>query len=156
MTSGSPAASDVAPEFFGGAAPLPWLLRRANQRYRAAIRERLAECGFNGLPQPGYWALMILGRGGTDASQLIREMGVSKQAVSKLVDALATMGFVDRMPNRADRRRSELRLSAKGRRAADVIGEAVRTTEEAFVNELGAKQFTDLVQMLAQVTRQAD
>jgi DNA-binding MarR family transcriptional regulator len=98
---------------------------------------------------------MVLARGGTDASELISEMGVSKQAVSKLVDALVTMGFVERKPNRADRRRSDLRLSAKGRRAADVIGDAVRTTEEAFVNELGFERFADLVQMLVQVNRTA-
>jgi len=155
MTSRETPASDVVPALFGGPAPLPWLLRRTNQRYRAAIRDRLAECGFDELPQPGYWALMVLARGGTDASELISEMGVSKQAVSKLVDALVTMGFVERKPNRADRRRSDLRLSAKGRRAAEVIGDAVRTTEEAFVNELGFERFADLVQMLVQVNRTA-
>jgi DNA-binding MarR family transcriptional regulator len=148
--------SGVSSELFGGPAPLPWLLRRTNQRYRASIRDRMAERGFDELPQPGYWALMVLARGGTDASHLISEMGISKQAVSKLVDALVKMGFVDRMPNGADRRRSDLRLSAKGRQAADVIGEAVRTTEETFVNELGVKRFGDLVQMLTQVTRRGD
>ena len=136
--------------------PLPWLLRRTSQRYRTAIRDCLAERGFEELPQPGYWALMILSRGGTDASQLITQMGVSKQAVSKLVDALVTLGFVDRKPNAADRRRTDLRLSAKGRQAADVIGEAVRTTEETLVSELGATRFEDLVQMLTQLTQRMD
>ena len=116
----------------------------------------MGERGFDELPQPGYWALMILSRGRTDASQLIAEMGVSKQAVSKLVDALVTLGFVDRRPNTSDRRRTDLRLSAKGRQAADVIGEAVRTTEETLVGELGAKRYEDLVQMLTQLTQRAD
>ncbi len=156
MTNEGAATSDVGPVLFGGPAPLPWLLRRTSQRYRASIRARLAECGFDELPQPGYWALMLLARGGVDASHLISEMGISKQAVSKLVDALVKMGFVDRKPNGADRRRSDLRLSAKGRRAADVIGDAVRTTEETFRNELGAKRFEDLVKMLTQLTRRAD
>ncbi len=137
----------------GRRAPLPWLLRRANQRYRAAIKERLAECGYEQLPQPGYWALMILASGGTDASRLIGEMGISKQAVSKLVDLLVTEGFVDRRPNDADRRRTDLLLSAKGRRAADVIGDAVRATEDTFVRELGPERFADLVEILAQLTR---
>jgi DNA-binding MarR family transcriptional regulator len=156
MTNKGAATSEVGPGLFGGPAPLPWLLRRTSQRYRASIRERLAERGFDELPQPGYWALMVLARGGTDASHLIREMGISKQGVSKLVDALVKLGFVDREPNGADRRRTDLRLSAKGRQAADVIGGAVRTTEETFVNELGVKRFEDLVQMLTEVTRRAD
>ncbi len=92
---------------------------------------------------------MILARGGTDAGQLMSEMGVSKQAVSKLVDALVAGGFVDRKPNDADRRRTDLRLSANGRRAARVIAAAVQTTEDRFISELGAERFADLVQMLA-------
>ncbi len=138
------------------AALLPWLLRRTNQRYRAAIRHRLAERGFEELPQPGYWALMILAAGGTDASQLIREMGISKQAVSKLVDALVTGGLVDRRPNETDRRRTDLLLTARGRHAADVVADAVRQAEEAVTRELGAERFADLVQMLEQLTRPPD
>ena len=156
MVTSQPSSSVVGREPLIRPVPLPWLLRRTNQRYRTAIRDCLAERGFDELPQPGYWALMILSRGGTDASQLIAEMGVSKQAVSKLVDALVTLGFVDRKPNTSDRRRTDLRLSAKGRRAADVIGEAVRTTEETLVSELGAKRYEDLVQILTQLTQQAD
>ena len=80
-------------------------------------------------------------------------MGISKQAVSKLVDVLVTEGFVDRKPNDADRRRTDLLLSAKGRRAADVIGDAVQATEDTFVRELGPERFADLVEMLAQLAQ---
>jgi len=156
MTSQPISSSVVGREPLIGPVPLPWLLRRTSQRYRTAIRGCLAERGFDELPQPGYWALMILSRGGTEASQLIIQMGISKQAVSKLVDALVTLGFVDRKPNTADRRRTDLRLSTKGRQAADVIGEALRTTEETLVRELGAKRFEDLVQMLTQLTKEVD
>lgn len=122
-----------------------------NQRYRATIRDRLAECGFEELPQPGYWALMALARGGTEAGQLMTEMGVSKQAVSKLVDVLVTSGFVTRKPNRVDRRRTDLLLTAKGRKAAGVIEDAARATEEGFVAELGTDRFENVVKMLAQL-----
>ncbi len=151
MTSGYPEPPDVEREPSGTPAPLPWLLRRTNQRYRAAIRDHLAERGFDALPQPGYWALMILARGGTDAGQLMSDMGVSKQAVSKLVDTLVAGGFVDRKPNDADRRRTDLALSAKGRRAARVIALAVQATEDRFISELGTERFADMVQMLAQL-----
>ena len=140
----------------GPAALLPWLLRRTNQRYRAAIRDRLVLSGLADLPQPGYWALMILARDGKDARQLISEMGISKQAVSKLVDALVTGGFVDRRPNHTDRRRTDLLLSARGRQTADVIAAAVRDTEEAFTRELGAERFADLVQLLETLARRHD
>lgn len=129
------------------------MLRRVNQRYRVASRARLAESGLGDLPQPGYWALMVLARGGTEASRLMDEMGVSKQAVSKLVDILVAGGFVDRRPNDDDRRRSDLLLTARGRKAVGVIEDAARSIEEAIVAEIGAESFADLVRMLAQLAR---
>ena len=148
----SPGPSDGHERELGQVA-LPWLLRRTSQRYRIAIGERLSDRGLDELPQPGFWALMILSRGGSDAGQLIVEMGISKQAVSKLVDALVTLGFVDRTPNAADRRRTDLELSAKGRKAADLIGDAVRTMDETVARELGAERLDDLVQMLTELSQ---
>ncbi len=153
MTNQASPAPAVGREPLIGHVQLPWLLRRTSQRYRTAISACLSERGFDELPQPGYWALMILSRGGSDAGQLITEMGVSKQAVSRLVDTLVTLGFVDRMPNAVDRRRSDLRLSAKGRQAADLIGEAVRTMDATLATELGPERLDDLVRMLTQLTQ---
>ena len=128
--------------------PLPWLLRRVNQRYRAAVALRLRKAGFGDLPQPGYWALSALAGGAGDASRLVSEMGASKQAVSKLVDALVDAGYVDRKANEADRRRTELHLTARGRKAVGVIEKAVRATEERFATELGTESLAGLVRML--------
>lgn len=111
----------------------------------------MAESGLAELPQPGYWALMVLAGGGTEAGQLVDEMGVGKQAVSKLVDVLVTSGLVIRKPNHTDRRRKDLLLSAKGRRAASIIEDAARATEASLIAELGADRFASLVQMLTQL-----
>ena len=134
---------------------VPWLLRRTNQRYRAAVRARLYEQGLTRLPQSGYWALTVLGTGGTDARHLMGELGVSKQAVSKLVDALVRDGYVERRPHPTDRRRTDLVLSASGRRAADAITDAVRATDTAFARELGAERFAELVDLLTALAQGA-
>ncbi|MDA8343697.1 MAG: MarR family winged helix-turn-helix transcriptional regulator [Actinomycetota bacterium] len=146
---------EVSPGPTGPPALVPWLLRRTNQRYRAAVRERLEERGLTGLPQPGYWALTVLAAGGTDARHLVDELGVSKQAVSKLVDTLVTGGYVERRPNPTDRRRTVLVLTTSGHRAADAIADAVRATDAAFARELGAGQFAELVELLATLARGA-
>lgn len=130
---------------------VPWLLRRLNQRYRDATGTRLAGAGFQDLPQRGYWALMALAAGATDASQLVSEMRITKQAVSKLVDVLVASGFVDRRTNPIDRRRTELTLTTKGGRAVAVIEQAVRATEEELVGKVGATPFGEFVRMLAQL-----
>jgi DNA-binding MarR family transcriptional regulator len=130
---------------------MPWLLRRVNQHYRSAIRAKLTEGGLGDLPQPGYWALTALARGVPDASHLMIEMGVTKQAVSKLLDTLVTAGYVDRKSNEADRRRSDLLLTTKGRKAVSIIESAVRTTERGFIAEVGAESFGQLRQALDQL-----
>lgn len=154
MITNSGGGSGGSQEAIRAPALLPWLLRRVNQRYRTTIRERLAESGFEELPQPAYWALMVLARGGTEAGHLMAEMGVSKQAVSKLVDTLVTSRYATRKPNRADRRRMDLLLTAKGRKAASVIEEAALATEDTFVSQLGTHRFADLVRLLAQLASQ--
>jgi DNA-binding MarR family transcriptional regulator len=136
--------------------PLPWLLRRVNQRYRAAMGDKLREAGIEDVPQLGYWALMALSRGANDASQLVGEMGATKQAVSRLLDTLAVAGFVDRNANLADRRRTDLRLTSRGRDAVRIIESAARDTERAFVVELGAQSYAQLVRTLEQLARKEE
>jgi DNA-binding MarR family transcriptional regulator len=144
-TRGQDPSGDAAP------LPLPWLLRRVNQRYRSEIAERLAAAGLGDLPQPGTWALMAIARGEGEPNQLVARMGVSKQAVSKLVDRLVASDFIERTPNRTDRRRTDLTLTTTGRRAVRVMTAAVSATEQAIVTELGAESFADLTRMLAQL-----
>lgn len=131
----------------------PWVLRRVNRRYRAAVAERLAEAHLGGMPRPAYWVLMALATGSRDATQLVEAMGVTKQAVSKVVEPLVTHGFVRRQPNVADRRRTDLVLTAKGTRAVGVIRSAVRSAELAFVAEVGEAAWQTTVATLATLAR---
>ena len=128
---------------------MPWLLRRVNQRYRDATAARMGAAGFGDLPQRGYWALTALAGGAGDAGQLVSQMGVTKQAVSKLVDILVASGYIDRATDPVDRRRTALHLTAKGAKAVAVIGQALRATEQEFATELGAASLEKLTQMLA-------
>lgn len=127
----------------------PWLLRRVNQRYRVAIADRLSAAGFADLPQPGVWALMAIAGGAGEPGRLSARMGVSKQAVSKLVDRLVAADYVERRPNPADRRRTDLALGARGRRAVRVVAAEVRATERQMAAELGVESFELLRRLLA-------
>lgn len=142
-----------APSERRAATPLPWLLRRVNRRYRAATIARLEAAGFGDLPRAGYWALAALAGGPGEAGQLMADLGISKQAVSKLVDALVTTGFVDRTPNPADRRRSDLTLTTRGAAAVAVVEAATRDTDAGFVAELGPRSFAELGLLLERLAR---
>ncbi|HVC13870.1 MAG TPA: MarR family transcriptional regulator [Acidimicrobiales bacterium] len=130
-----------------------WLLRRVNARYGTAVAAALEDAGLGGLPRPGYWLLMALAAGATDASGLVGAMGVTKQAISKVVDTLAAEGYVARRPNETDRRRTDLVLTATGDRTVEVIRASLRATERTFVAEVGAEAWDTTVATLAVLAR---
>ena len=66
--------------------------------------------------------------------RLAELLGVSRQAASKVADEMAARGYLLRGPDRADRRRTRLRLSAKGRR----VRERAAAESEAIEAELRA------------------
>jgi DNA-binding MarR family transcriptional regulator len=145
-------SDDMAPHTLA----TPWLLRRVNQRYRAAMAASLRQAGLGDLPQPGYWALGALSAGAVDASELVVEMGVSKQAISKLVDSLVELGFVVRLSNAADRRRTNLVLTDRGRDAVTVIEVAISSTEVQLAAELGTSDLEPLRSILARLNAHRD
>lgn len=128
---------------------VPWLLRRLNQQYRDATAGELVEAGFGDIPQRGYWALMALAAGAGDAGEVVNQMGVTKQAVSKIVDILVASDYIDRRTDPFDRRRTPLALTVKGRKAVAVIERAVRATEQAFVADVGTASFDRFTRTLA-------
>lgn len=54
--------------------------------------------------------------------RLAELLGVSRQAASKVSDEMVRRGYLLRARDRADRRRTRLRLSAKGRRVRERAG----------------------------------
>jgi DNA-binding MarR family transcriptional regulator len=112
---------------------LPALLRAARGAYGHAVRTRLA-ADFDDLPRNGPYVLGGMANHGGTAAQLIRELGVSKQAASQLIDTLVLRGYLVREVNPDDRRRMDINLTERGRAAAD----AVRTGVLSVDTELAA------------------
>jgi len=112
------------------------LLKRAERRHRlttadyarlAAFRAQLrqflhfseAAAAQAGLTTQHYQAMLILRAGAEGASvtinHLARELLIKHNSAVGLVDRLAREGLVVREASKADRRKVELRLSARGR-----------------------------------------
>lgn len=127
---------------------VPWFLHRVSRRYRAAVLAGLRAATLGSLPQSGAWVLVALASGRHDASELVEAIGVAKQAVSKAVDELVAEGLVQRSPNPADRRRTDLSLTGKGRRAVETLRAAVQAAERSFVAQVGEAAWTTTVETL--------
>jgi DNA-binding MarR family transcriptional regulator len=78
------------------------------------------------------------------ASQLIRELGVSKQAASQLVDTLVVRGYLTRQLDASDRRRIALELTGRGRAAAVAVRDGVDAVDAALAERLSPEELRGL------------
>jgi DNA-binding MarR family transcriptional regulator len=96
----------------------PALLRAARATYGAAIRAALVADGFDDVPRNGIYVIGALARAGAPLSQIIKDLGVSKQSAGALIDALVLRGYLERAVDPEDRRRLTVSLTERGRAAA--------------------------------------
>lgn len=110
--------SDTRP-FFEEIA-LPVLLRHGRNTYGTAMRQALAEAGYDDIPGNGLYVIggLALDRSDIPLGQLIKELRLSKQAAGQLVDTLVTRGYLERAPDKEDRRKLTVTLTERGRAAA--------------------------------------
>ena len=118
----------------------PALLRGARDTYRDAIRKSLAEGGFDDVPRNGAYVLGATVNLGIPSGDVVKELGVSKQAASQLVDLLVVRGYLDRAPDEEDRRRVTLKPTERGRAAAAAVRVAVDSVDAKLAKELSAAE----------------
>jgi DNA-binding MarR family transcriptional regulator len=117
---------------------LPVLLAEARKAYGDAIRAALADAGFDDVPKAGARVLGGIARYGGHVRDVAAAIGVSKQAASKLLDALVIRGYVERAWDEEDRRRMVLTLTDRGRAAAAEIAAAVAGVDSDLEQRIGA------------------
>jgi DNA-binding MarR family transcriptional regulator len=101
--------------------PFPTLLNAAHRTYVAAMQAALSVAGFDDMPRTGYRIAAALAREAASLQDLADRLAVSKQATSRLVEVLVQRGYCERAPDVADRRKTQLVLTARGRDAAAEI-----------------------------------
>lgn len=97
---------------------IPGLLRGARQAYGTVIRQAYADAGFEDIPRNGAFVLARVYDGSSELSGLTRALGISKQAVSQLIDTMVMRGYLERTPDPDDRRRMVLTLTPRGEDAS--------------------------------------
>jgi DNA-binding MarR family transcriptional regulator len=124
---------------------VPALLRAARGAYGDAVRARLAAAGFDDLPQNGPYILGGMANRDGSAGDLVRELGISKQAASQLIDALVLRGYLERAVDPADRRRLTIALTDRGRAAAAAVRAGVEEVDEALAGRLSPAELHGLL-----------
>jgi DNA-binding MarR family transcriptional regulator len=104
---------------------LPVLLAEGRKTYALAIRRAFAAEGFDDIPKLGPRLLGGMYRFGGQPTDIAGDLGISKQAASKMVDVLVVRGYLDREVDPDDRRRMLLSLTERGETAARATSSAI-------------------------------
>ena len=117
----------------------------AHYIHRESMERLLSEARFKGisLSHEGYISRLI--ERDYSPGELSEVLGVSKQACSKAIGDLQTMGLIERRPNPQDARSSVLSLSPQGHEMVAIAIGASRDIEERFKARVGAEDFEKLV-----------
>ena len=134
------------------AVPIPALLRAARGAYGNAIRARLAAADYDDMPRNGPYVLGGLAANVATAGELIRQLGVTKQAASQLIDTLVVRGYLARRAHPDDRRRMLIELTDRGRAAAGVVGRRSTRSTPSWPQLLTPVELAGLVAGLVALT----
>lgn len=107
---------------------IPALLRASRGAYGHAVRHRLA-ADFEDLPSNGPYVLGGMANHGTSAGDLIRQLGVSRQAASQLIDTLVIRGYLERRVDPDDGHRMLVELTERGCAAAAAVQAGVAAVD---------------------------
>ena len=135
---------------------IPGLLRRARKAYGNLVSQAFADAGFDDVPRNGAYVLARVYDDSSAPADLVRELGISKQAVSQLIDTMVMRGYLARTPDTEDRRRMVLTLTPRGEAAATASWQAASEADEELASRLSADGVAALRAGLVTLCRMAD
>jgi DNA-binding MarR family transcriptional regulator len=137
------------------AVPLARLFAMAYRLLVDGLHERLAQRGWTDVRPAFGFVLLALRAGPASLRDLPGVLGTSKQAVSKLVDAMVAAGYVERAADPGDARAKRVQLSGRGRTLLAEVEDVWRELEADWSHTLGAAGLTGLREGLETVLRAA-
>jgi DNA-binding MarR family transcriptional regulator len=135
--------------------PLARLLAMAYRQLVDDLHRELAARGWSDVRPAFGFLLLALREGPVSLRELVATLGTSKQAVSKLADAMVAAGLVERVADPRDARAKDLRLTARGRALLADVEEIYGELETGWAETLGAEAVESLRRDLDAVVRAA-
>jgi DNA-binding MarR family transcriptional regulator len=80
-----------------------------------------------------------MARADAPLSEIVAQLGTSKQTAGQLVDSLVTRGYLSREVDPQDRRRLVVSLTERGQEAATIIRSAIQRIDTALVAKVGSE-----------------
>ena len=96
-----------------------------------------------------FYPLLLIDAGnGITQQELARELSCDKVQVVRIIDYLSSNGYVDRIPNKTDKRKYELSVTDKAAKVIPDIKKAFDELSAITLNGLTTKQKNELYSLL--------
>lgn len=118
----------------------PTLMRSARGAYARSIRAQLHAIGVDDMPRNGAFILAGIDTTGGPRADLPVDLGVTKQAVSQLIDTLVNRGYLVRSADPGDRRRITLELTELGRQVLEAVVRGVEAVDNQLLERVSPEQ----------------
>jgi len=123
--------------------------------FTTLVDEVIAELehqGHPGVTATHEFALQAIDGGSQSASELGRNLGVSKQAAAKTIAALEELHYLDREDDPEDARRKRLIVTARGHEMMTIGAHAFDALRTRLADEVGAHELESLERVLGTLT----
>lgn len=124
------------------------LLREPLMAVNDHIHTRLCEEGHDEVRAAHGVVFQFLDDEGTHVSTLAQRAQMTKQSMAELVAHLERHGYVERIPDPADRRAKLVRVTPRGREAIPLAREAIAEIEARWSEALGERDMKRLRALL--------
>jgi DNA-binding MarR family transcriptional regulator len=128
------------------------LLRGCWHAVRTRIRRDLISHGFEDIRSAHLAVFQYPSPRGVRVTVLADRAGMSRQAVTYLIQELEEKGYLERHPDPSDGRASLVHLTARGEEAVRAIRASVRRLERDWEKDLGRSRFAELRGTLLAIT----
>ena len=119
--------------------------------WKTRFADAMIEAGHPWYAEARSSVIPHIGPGGTRQSEVVRRMGLTKQAVQQLVDDLEQEGIVRRQADPEDGRGKIIRFTKKGIAALQDAQSVKRRIEDELRTELGTRDFDKLYGLLKKI-----
>ena len=125
---------------------------RLNAALTEALHERLPQAGFPDIRPPHCQVLRGIELGDSRLTDLATTARMTKQSMGALVDHLEAAGYVERVQDREDARVKAIRLTTRGRHAAQAIAGIGAEIEAEWAEKIGRTRLERLRDALSAIT----
>jgi DNA-binding MarR family transcriptional regulator len=131
--------------------PLPGLMEIVTEALFVEFRAELAQAGYGDVRPTHGCVFRFVREDGMRLTELAAMAGMTKQSIGEIVDDLARLGYVERIPDPADRRAKLICLTEKGEEAQRVGYRLFFKLEERWAERYGAERMQTMRELLEEI-----